>query len=525
VAPSSCHTNFHITGDYFLGVALGGNVAGGGYTGVLGGSNNEACDGASAIGAGEENVIASSGVGNDSFVGAGYYNVVTNADETFVGAGIGNEAAAEAAFVGAGTYGTAEAPGSFVGAGGYEYGREKTSVAGGGNTADGADSFIGAGDLNQITSNGTGSFIGGGGSADLSGGAHNTISGADSFIGAGDNNRVSAQQAFVGGGTGGTVSGIYSGIAAGYGDGVTGIASFAGAGGFNLASGQDAFVGSGNGNQAIALGSFVGAGGTASSNTGNHATGQDSFVGAGDSNISKGSNSFIGGGHANTASGVDASLAGGFDNSAAGTYSMLPGGAENNANGAMSFAAGYRAEAVHNGSFVWSDFVSGSGVAEDKAANQFVVRASGGTFFYSNEKGTSGVELTAGSGAWANLSDRNAKTDIVPLDDASILARVATLPVSSWQYKSERGVRHVGPMAQDFYAAFGVGTDDRHITSIDEDGVALAAIKALHRENDRLRSIVESDRVAERDEISSLRRQLRQIQSLLSANGHVVLKQ
>jgi hypothetical protein len=43
-------------------------------------------------------------------------------------------------------------------------------------------------------------------------------------------------------------------------------------------------------------------------------------------------------------------------------------------------------------------------------------------------------------------------------------------------------------MAQDFYAAFGTGIDDRHITSIDEDGVALAAIKALHRENDQLRS-------------------------------------
>jgi hypothetical protein len=47
-------------------------------------------------------------------------------------------------------------------------------------------------------------------------------------------------------------------------------------------------------------------------------------------------------------------------------------------------------------------------------------------------------------------------------------------------------VRHVGPMAQDFYAAFGTGADDRHITSIDEDGVALAAIKALHRDVGRL---------------------------------------
>ncbi len=72
------------------------------------------------------------------------------------------------------------------------------------------------------------------------------------------------------------------------------------------------------------------------------------------------------------------------------------------------------------------------------------------------------------------------------LDDATVLAKVAALPVSEWSYTSERGVRHVGPMAQDFYAAFRVGEDDRHITSIDEDGVALAAIKALAAENRRL---------------------------------------
>jgi hypothetical protein len=47
-------------------------------------------------------------------------------------------------------------------------------------------------------------------------------------------------------------------------------------------------------------------------------------------------------------------------------------------------------------------------------------------------------------------------------------------------------------MAQDFYAAFRVGEDDKHITSIDEDGVALAAIKALHRDNTRLHAHVAS---------------------------------
>ena len=56
------------------------------------------------------------------------------------------------------------------------------------------------------------------------------------------------------------------------------------------------------------------------------------------------------------------------------------------------------------------------------------------------------------------------------------------LRVTEWSYQSEPGaVRHIGPMAQDFYAAFGLGADDRHITAIDADGVALAAIQQLHR--------------------------------------------
>ena len=170
----------------------------------------------------------------------------------------------------------------------------------------------------------------------------------------------------------------------------------------------------------------------------------------------------------------------------------------------MSFAAGYHADAVNPGSFVWSDYKAGSALVKDSASNQFVARASGGVPFYSNEDATTGVELTPGAGTWANLSDRNAKTGIVPLDDDSILAKVAALPVSAWSYKSEKGVRHVGPMAQDFYAAFGTGVDDRHITSLDEDGVALAAIKALHRENGRLRSTVVALRAQLQSKLAAL---------------------
>ncbi len=127
------------------------------------------------------------------------------------------------------------------------------------------------------------------------------------------------------------------------------------------------------------------------------------------------------------------------------------------------------------------------------APYQFLARASGGFSLFTNAKQTSGVKLAPGSGAWASLSDRTMKTGVVAVDPASVLAKVAALPVSEWSYTSERGVRHVGPMAQDFYAAFRVGEDDRHITSIDEDGVALAAIKALVAENRRLHARLARD--------------------------------
>jgi len=96
---------------------------------------------------------------------------------------------------------------------------------------------------------------------------------------------------------------------------------------------------------------------------------------------------------------------------------------------------------------------------------------------------------------------------VMPLDDAAVLAKVAALPISEWSYRSEGGVRHVGPMAQDFYAAFRVGEDDRHITSIDEDGVALAAIKALHAENAKTNAdnrSLHSENVALRNRLSAL---------------------
>ena len=81
-------------------------------------------------------------------------------------------------------------------------------------------------------------------------------------------------------------------------------------------------------------------------------------------------------------------------------------------------------------------------------------------------------------------SDHNLKANFALVDGRTILSKLAGIAIQSWNYKSEgAGVRHIGPMAQDFHAAFAVGTDDKHINTVDEGGVALAAIQELYRED------------------------------------------
>jgi hypothetical protein len=103
------------------------------------------------------------------------------------------------------------------------------------------------------------------------------------------------------------------------------------------------------------------------------------------------------------------------------------------------------------------------------------------------------------------LSDRNAKQDFSAIDRAALLGRLAALDVSEWSYISEGpGVRHVGPTAQDFQAAFGLGDDDTHISLADLSGIALAAIQELHL------------RLEQRDrEIAELRKRLEALENNL----------
>jgi hypothetical protein len=81
-------------------------------------------------------------------------------------------------------------------------------------------------------------------------------------------------------------------------------------------------------------------------------------------------------------------------------------------------------------------------------------------------------------------SDRHVKENFTPINPQQVLDKVLALPVTEWQYRTDaNGIRHIGPMAQDFHAAFGLnGGDDKHIATVDEGGVALAAIQGLNEE-------------------------------------------
>jgi len=161
----------------------------------------------------------------------------------------------------------------------------------------------------------------------------------------------------------------------------------------------------------------------------------------------------------------------------------IPGGSSNRVDGAHGFAAGTQAEARHPGAFVWSD---ASGMPfPSEATNEVAFRATGGmrvvTAVDSGGNATAGVTLSAGSGSWAMLSDRNAKTGFEPVDARAILQRLAALPVQRWRYRSESPpAEHLGPTAQDFHDAFGLGANDRNIAMVDADGVALAAVQGLY---------------------------------------------
>jgi hypothetical protein len=211
----------------------------------------------------------------------------------------------------------------------------------------------------------------------------------------------------------------------------------------------------------------------------NTASGYNATVGGGNWNEASGDGATVGGGDSNTADGHRATVGGGSVNTASGWAATVPGGSWNTAQGDYSFAAGYRANASNRGCFAWGD--SSEADITCYVADGWVARASGGVYFYTNASYSSGVYVAAGGSSWNVISDRATKENFTPVDGLAVLEKLAVLPVQEYNLKSQDpSVRHVGPVAQDFYAAFGYGESDRAINMEDAEGVALAAIQGLY---------------------------------------------
>jgi len=206
----------------------------------------------------------------------------------------------------------------------------------------------------------------------------------------------------------------------------------------------------------------------------------------------------------------EGSVASGINSTAAGLSSVASGGTaiaigtRALAGGNGSVALGSDVSASTNGTFMFGDRSTTTPMLTF-APNEFLVRAAGGTGIYSNASLTSGVELAPGGGSWSSVSDANMKENFRDLEANDMLAKIARMPIREWNYKSQASaIRHVGPTAQDFHAAFGLGEDPLRISTIDADGIALRAIQALEA---RTRDLQETND-ALRADVAALREQL-----------------
>jgi hypothetical protein len=102
-----------------------------------------------------------------------------------------------------------------------------------------------------------------------------------------------------------------------------------------------------------------------------------------------------------------------------------------------------------------------------------------------------GANLDAAGTTWSNASDKNIKCNFTGLNPGDVLDKICALPITQWSYKSNEMVKHIGPMAQDFYQLFGLGQDDITISTIDPAGIALVGVQELTRRNKELEKKVE----------------------------------
>ncbi|GAA4462645.1 hypothetical protein GCM10023093_09660 [Nemorincola caseinilytica] len=139
--------------------------------------------------------------------------------------------------------------------------------------------------------------------------------------------------------------------------------------------------------------------------------------------------------------------------------------------------------------------------------NQMMMRFAGGYKLYTNAEATVGAQLAPSDNSWSVISDRRKKEKFCVADGEVFLKKIAKWDLGSWNYKGQDAAhhRHYGPMAQDFYAAFGrdaygVIGNDTTINQADMMGVSMIAIQALERRSAEVAQL--------REEVAALKAQL-----------------
>jgi len=377
---------------------LGATISGGGRDSDL---HNQVTDHYGTIGGGRDHQAGDdNGVPGDAML-------------TTIGGGMSNTATATYATVAGGRGNTAEGYSSAVG-GGYENqatGTHATISGGHVNQATAGHAAIGGGSRNLAA--GDYAVVAGGGPADLGdqNNTNNRVHDNYGVIGGGGNNRAgsddvdpeTAKFATVGGGEGNTASAWITTISGGRLNAASEQGATVGGGGQNTADGWASTVSGGLGNEAAADFATVGGGGRttptdpATGNLviddygtigggGNNVAGDDdgdpteeayATVGGGSHNAASAWGSTVAGGVLNSAAGLGTStVGGGWGNAASGEHATVPGGYYNEAAGNFSFAAGYWAQAVDHGAFVWAD--SQGAPFTSTGDDQFLIRAVGG---------------------------------------------------------------------------------------------------------------------------------------------------
>jgi hypothetical protein len=348
-----------------------------------------------------------------------------------------------------------------------------------------------------------------------------TLDAAYATVSGGRANSAGSAGATVGGGNQNTVFGDEGTIAGGLANTATTRATVAG-GEFNRASGIRSAIGGGSGNDS---------------------NGDDSVIPGGSDNCAGGDYSFAAGRRAKVRSATDRFFGG--------------------CTGLPSYPGG----TGDQGTFAWADSQAADFVST--GPDQFLVRAGGGLFFNTNQivfapddvvlkarpvggdadmdlrlvtrsnrsanlyvgdasgtlslavpdlaaganrltviGGSGGNAFLSNGGTWTNASSRSFKEGIAAVDPLDVLDRLVALPISTWRYIGSAEGVHLGPMAEDFKAAFGLAGDGQSIATVDADGVALAAIQGLNRKLEAQRDALAAENADLKERLARIERML-----------------